>query len=63
MQPIHLRNVPPPAETFAHTEFFDLLFKWIRPEHYLELGVRHGVIVDDFVNNEPQYNVGDEDHI
>jgi predicted O-methyltransferase YrrM len=42
MQPIHLRNVPPPAETFNHTEFFDLLFKWIRPEHYLELGVRHG---------------------
>ena len=22
-----------------------------------------GVIVDDFVNNEPRYNVGDEDHI
>ena len=42
MQPIHLRNVPPPAETFNHTEFFDLLFKWIRPEHYLELGVRDG---------------------
>lgn len=42
MQSIHLRNIPPPAETFAHTEFFNLLFKWIRPEHYLELGVRHG---------------------
>ena len=22
-----------------------------------------GVIVDDFVNNEPRYNVGDENHI
>ena len=42
MKPIHKRNVPPPAETFNHTEFFDLLFKWIRPECYLELGVRHG---------------------
>jgi predicted O-methyltransferase YrrM len=42
MKPIHLRNIPPPAETFNHTEFFDLLFKWIKPENYLELGVRHG---------------------
>jgi hypothetical protein len=42
MTPIHLRNIPPPAETFNHTEFFDTLFKWIRPENYLELGVRHG---------------------
>lgn len=24
---------------------------------------RMSFIVDDFVNNEPQYNVGDEDHI
>lgn len=24
---------------------------------------RMGLIVDDFVNNEPRYNVGDEDHI
>lgn len=24
---------------------------------------RMGFIVDDFVNNEPRYNVGDEDHI
>jgi hypothetical protein len=42
MKPIHLRNIPPPAETFNHTEFFDLLFKWLRPENYLELGIREG---------------------
>jgi hypothetical protein len=42
MKPIHLRNVPPPAETFNHVGFFDFLFQWIRPENYLELGVRDG---------------------
>ena len=42
MTPIHLRNVPPPAETFNHSAFFDHLFTWLRPENYLELGVRDG---------------------
>ena len=42
MKPIHLRNVPPPAETFDHTAFFDHLFFWFKPENYLELGVRDG---------------------
>lgn len=42
MKPVHLRNVPPPAETFNHPEFFCNLFKWIKPECYLELGVREG---------------------
>ena len=43
MQPIHLRNVPPPAETFDHTAFFSNIFSWLRPENYLELGVRDGI--------------------
>lgn len=43
MKPIHLRNVPPPAETFNHTEFFSNIFSWLRPENYLELGVRDGI--------------------
>ena len=42
MKPIHLRNVPPPGETFDHVGFFDFLLQWIRPENYLELGVREG---------------------
>lgn len=42
MKPIYLRNVPPPAETFNHPEFISNLFKWIKPECYLELGVRDG---------------------
>ena len=42
MTPVHLRNVPPPDEKFEHTRFFDFLFSYIRPEVYLELGVRCG---------------------
>lgn len=42
ISPIHLRNVPPPTETFDHPEFLALLFKWLKPERYLELGVRTG---------------------
>ena len=42
MMPIHLRNVPPPMETFNHVEFLVLMAKWIKPECYLELGVRGG---------------------
>lgn len=42
MKPIHLRNVPPPSETFDHVEFLTFMAKWIKPEHYLELGVRCG---------------------
>ena len=41
-KPIHLRNVPPPNETFKHTQYFVFLFSYIRPENYLELGVRTG---------------------
>ena len=43
MKPIHLRNVPPPIETFDHISFLDFLCSWIKPECYLELGVRTGV--------------------
>ena len=42
MIPIHLRNVPPPIETFNHVEFLVFMAKWIKPECYLELGVRFG---------------------
>lgn len=43
MKPIYLRNTPPPKEKFNHTEFFKHLFQWLRPECYLELGVRDGI--------------------
>lgn len=42
MQPIHLRNVPPPMETFDHTSFLDFIFSYLKPENYIELGVRDG---------------------
>lgn len=40
MQPIYLRNIPPPSETFDHISFLEMMAKWIKPERYLELGVR-----------------------
>lgn len=43
MLDIYLRNQPPPIETFDHTSFISFLADWIRPEHYLELGVRGGL--------------------
>lgn len=42
MKPVHLRNVPPPAETFNHFEFLKYMASWIKPERYLELGVSQG---------------------
>ena len=42
MKPIYLRNIPPPAETFNHPEVLSNFFKWLKPENYLELGVRDG---------------------
>ena len=42
MKPVHLRTVPPPQETFPHTELFRLIFQSMKPERYLELGVRWG---------------------
>jgi predicted O-methyltransferase YrrM len=42
MLAIHLRNLPPPDETFDHVEFLASMARWIKPERYLELGVRDG---------------------
>lgn len=42
MLDIYLRNTPPPAEKFDHTSLILFLAEWIKPEHYLELGVRTG---------------------
>lgn len=42
MTPIYLRNVPPPAETFNHPTFLEFFFSYLKPENYLELGVRNG---------------------
>lgn len=70
MQQIHLRNVPPPAETFDHPAFFDFIFSWLRPESYLELGVRDGrniLTVSRHCNNliavdvTPQYFTSPDD--
>ena len=42
LSPIYLRNVPPPAETFNHVGFFSFFFSFLKPECYIELGVRDG---------------------
>ena len=42
ISPIHLRNTPPPMETFDHPAFLEMFFTWLKPERYLELGVRDG---------------------
>lgn len=42
MTPIHERNLPMPLETFDHASLLQLIAIWLKPEHYLELGVRHG---------------------
>ena len=42
MNPIHLRNTPPPLETFDHAGLLAFIASWLRPERYLELGVRTG---------------------
>lgn len=42
MKPVHLRNVPPPIETFDHVNLIQWIAGWMKPERYLELGVRDG---------------------
>ena len=43
MKPIFNRNLPPPLETFDHIGFITFMAKWIKPERYLELGVRDAI--------------------
>ena len=42
MTPIHLRNLPGLPETFDHISFIKNLCLWVKPENYLEIGVREG---------------------
>lgn len=45
MTPIHLRNLPSDPrynEVFDHAAFLVFMAQWIKPERYLELGVRGG---------------------
>lgn len=42
MTPIYLRNLPPPIEKFNHTEFLSFIASYVKPERYLELGIRCG---------------------
>ena len=44
--PIHLRNVPPPMETFDHPSFLAQMAKWIKPNLYVEFGIRHGTSLE-----------------
>lgn len=45
MNPIHLRNIPGELETYNHAEILEHFAKWIKPERYLEIGVRDGRIL------------------
>jgi len=40
--PIHLRNIPPPLETFNHPSMLEFFAKWLRPTFYVEFGIREG---------------------
>lgn len=42
MIPVHLRNTPDPLETYDHKSIIEHFAKWIKPENYLEIGVRTG---------------------
>lgn len=42
MQSIHLRNVPPPLETYDHFSLLSHMATWLKPERYLELGLGDG---------------------
>lgn len=42
VRPIHLRNIPPPMETFDHPTFLADFAKWLKPTLYVEFGVRTG---------------------
>lgn len=42
MKPIYLRNIPGHPETYDHISMIDHLASWIKPESYLEIGVRDG---------------------
>lgn len=41
-QPIHLRNVPWPAEIFDHPQFIASIAKWYRPNLFVEYGTANG---------------------
>jgi hypothetical protein len=51
MTEIYLRNQPPPTETFDHKSFLLFLSSWIKPENYLELGVRDGIVFSEISRN------------
>lgn len=42
--PIHLRNMPWPAEIFDHPEFIESIAKWYRPNIFIEYGTGIGVV-------------------
>lgn len=46
MIPIHLRNIPEPVETYNHPFILEHFALWIKPERYLEIGVRDGRVLN-----------------
>lgn len=50
---ISLRNIPPPHETLNHLEIILLLAKWIKPQVYLEFGIRSGHVFHEMIKKFP----------
>ena len=44
-----IKNIPQPEQTFDHIGLIKWLSQWIKPTHYLELGVRKGVCFHQIV--------------
>lgn len=47
--PIYLRNQPPPHEVFDHKGFLMFMAKWIKPNVYVEYGIRDCHVIKDMV--------------
>ena len=47
--PIHRRNLPPPAEKFDHPSFIEFIANWVKPQNYLELGVRNSPVLNKMI--------------
>ena len=51
MKPIYLRNLPEPLdETYDHPFILEHFASWIKPERYLEIGVRNGRVLKKIMN-------------
>ena len=48
--PIYLRNHPPPHEVFDHKALITFMAKWVKPNVYVEYGIRDCHVIKDMVS-------------